>query len=132
VEFNTAVMAASVNDTLGSAVVGSDGSTVVFEVPSLEENVVGFVAVLDFCGKAAGTDTVASVSYSDSEGNVPDLSTLQGAWTTGPTCREFWDLCRKEIKYTTLRPLFCLGVLFGFEEGLGFLGFHGRRCFPDA
>eukprot|EP00752_Nemacystus_decipiens_P018573 g16652.t1 len=88
VEFNAAVVAASVDDTLGSATVDSDGSTVVFVAPDLEENPVRFTAMLDYCGVAEGTDIVAAVSYSDNERNSPDLSTLQGAVTAGPICGE--------------------------------------------
>jgi len=93
VEFNAVVVAASVDDTLGSATIGSDGSTVVFDVSSLEDNAVGFTAALDHCGATNHTDDiVASVSYSDNEGNAPDLSALEGVSATGPTCRESCSL----------------------------------------
>lgn len=89
IEFNAQVVSAYVDDALGGASVGSDGSTVVLDVPDLEDNTVRLAVVLDYCGRAGDADVVASVSYSDTEGNTPDLSALQGSWPTGSPCGEF-------------------------------------------
>lgn len=87
VEFNALVVGARVGDGLGIATIGSDRSTVVFDVSTLEDNLVVFDATLNHCG-TAGADVVASVSYSDNEGNTPDLSVLESASATVPTCGE--------------------------------------------
>ncbi|CAM9665171.1 unnamed protein product, partial [Scytosiphon promiscuus] len=67
--FNTAVAAASVDNTLGSVVIDSDRMAVAFEVLDLEDNSAGFAATLDHCGMADGAEIIASASYSDTEGN---------------------------------------------------------------
>ncbi|CAN0391436.1 unnamed protein product, partial [Pylaiella littoralis] len=87
-EFSAGVVAvsASVDDALGSATVGSDGSTVVFDVSSLEDKPTLFAAVLDFCADPGGSYFAASVFYSDDEGNTPDLSSLLDFLAALPTC----------------------------------------------
>lgn len=94
-EFSAGVVAvsASVDDALGSATVGSDGSTVVFDVSSLEDKPTLFAAVLDFCADPGGSYFAASVSYSDDEGNTPDLSSLLVFLAALPTCGEFGGEC---------------------------------------
>lgn len=88
VEFNAPVVGARVGDGLGFATIGSDRSTVVFDVSTLEDNLVDFEATLDLCGSPGGAEVVASVSYSDNEGNTPDLSVLESGLPTLPACGE--------------------------------------------
>lgn len=89
-EFNAAVAEASVADGLGTAVIGGGadgGSTVTFELSDTPEATpTEFSVVLEFCDEVAGDEIVASVAYSDVEGNQPDLSALQGGWATVPAC----------------------------------------------
>ncbi|CAM9502767.1 unnamed protein product, partial [Hapterophycus canaliculatus] len=88
-DFNAAVVEASVGDALGAAVIGSDGSSVIFELSgTLEGTPTAFSVVLEFCDEAPGTEIVSSVAYADDEGNEPDLSALEGDWATVPACGE--------------------------------------------
>ena len=54
----------------------SGGNTISFYAETLESNPTMFSVVLDTTGIAMGADVVAYVSYSDNEGNSPDMSGL--------------------------------------------------------
>ncbi|CAM9935183.1 unnamed protein product [Scytosiphon promiscuus] len=88
--FNAAVAGASVGDGSGTATISADGSTVIFELSgTLEATPTDFSVVLDVCEGAPGDEVVSVVTYTDDEGNMPDLSALEGNYATVPTCREW-------------------------------------------
>eukprot|EP00903_Cladosiphon_okamuranus_P012913 g12056.t1 len=74
VEFNAVVVDASVDDTSGSATVGSDGSTVVFDISTLEDSAVGFTA--DTMGKVEAMLVVVLMLSLDTEcsGNAGSIN----------------------------------------------------------
>ena len=54
------------------------GSTVTFSAPDLESNPTEFDITLDVCGEVPGDSIVVSATYTDDQGNDPDLSALTG------------------------------------------------------
>lgn len=94
-----AVVEASVPDGSGTAVISSDGGIVTFELSgTLEATPTAFSVVLEFCNALPGEEIVASVVYSDDEGNEPDLSALDGGWPT-PICGEWGVCCALEAEW---------------------------------
>lgn len=83
-EFDAVVADGSVTGAgSGSSYAISPPSSITYTVPDLENNPTDFEALLDYCLSTPGMDIVVSASYSDNEGNTPDLSALQGVV---PTC----------------------------------------------
>lgn len=83
-EFNAVVADGSVTGAeSGSSYAISLPNSITYTVPDLENNPNNFEALLDYCSSTPGTDIVVSASYSDNEGNTPDLSALHGVV---PTC----------------------------------------------
>lgn len=52
------------------------GSTVTFPVADLEDSPEVFSVVVDTCALSDGTVVVSSATYTDNDGNTPDLSVL--------------------------------------------------------
>ena len=54
------------------------GSTVTFSASDLESTPTDFDVLLDVCGEVPGGSIVVSATYTDDQGNDPDLSALTG------------------------------------------------------
>ena len=54
------------------------GSTVTFSASDLESTPTDFDVILDVCGEVPGGSIVVSATYTDDQGNDPDLSALTG------------------------------------------------------
>lgn len=74
----------------GSTYALSPPGGITYAVPDLEANPTDFEALLDYCASTPGADIVVSATYSDNEGNTPDLSALQGVVPTCDGSGMFW------------------------------------------
>eukprot|EP00904_Undaria_pinnatifida_P002780 jgi/Undpi1/12502/HiC_scaffold_5.g02173.m1 len=73
------------------------GSTVTFSASDLESTPTDFDVLLDVCGEVPGGSIVVSATYTDDQGNDPDLSALTGL-VVGT------DFCEAPTPSPTLSP----------------------------
>ncbi len=80
IEFNARVV-----PTLDAA--GSDEAAISLSADDLENNPMTFELLLDTCDFPDGEAVVASVTYTDDQGNAPDMSAIEESGVV-PECGE--------------------------------------------